>query len=109
MTLDEFITAVKERPKGYLTKLAEVSGYNSNYICRVVNKGCKPGSQTLADLIESLERADEKQEADEKVFSFSGIACELCGNTMRYIADSKCVNCQRQSARKRYYKKRGML
>lgn len=109
MTLDEFIAAVKERPKGYLTKLAEVSGYHRNHICRVVNRGCTPGRQTLADLIESLERADEKQEADEKVFSFSGIACELCGNTMRYIDDSRCVNCNRQNARKHYYKKRGVV
>ena len=65
MTLDEFITAVKAMPKGYLAKLAEVSGYDINHICRVVNRRRKPGSQTLADLIESLERAAIKQKEDE--------------------------------------------
>lgn len=109
MTLDEFITAVKGMPNGYLTKLAEVSGYDINHICRIVNKGCTPGSQTLADLIESLERAAKKQKADEKVFSFSGIACEVCGNTMRYIANSQCVTCNRQRVLKNYYKRRGAV
>lgn len=109
MTLDEFITAVKGMPRGYLTKLAEVSGYEINHICRIVNKGCTPGSQTLADLIESLERAAIKQKADEKEFSFSGIACVSCGNTMRYIANSKCVTCNRQRVLKYHYKKRGVV
>ncbi len=109
MTLDEFIAAVKERPKGYLTKLSEVSGYDRDYIYQVVNRGCKPGSQMLADLIESLERAAKKQKADEKVFSFQGVECEVCGNTMRYIANSRCVTCQRQRILKCYRKKRGAV
>lgn len=109
MTLDEFITAVKAMPNGYLTKLAEVSGYRRDHICRVVNRGCKPGSQTLADLIESLERATERQKEDEKVLFFNGIACESCGNTMRYIANSRCVTCNRQHVRAYHYKKRGAV
>ena len=109
MTLDEFIAAVKERPKGYLVKLSEVSGYHINHISRVVNRGCTPGRQTLADLIESLERAAKKQKDDEKVFSFQGVECEVCGNTMRYIANSQCVTCNRQRVLKRYYKKRGVV
>lgn len=109
MTLEEFIAAVKAMPKGYLVKLAEVSGYDQNYICRVVNRGCKPGSKALADLIESLERAAKKQKADEKSFSFSGIVCVSCGNTMRYIANSRCVTCQRQRVLKCCRKKRGAV
>ena len=109
MTLDEFITTVKAMPNGYLAKLAEVSGYDQNHICRVVNRGCKPGSQTLADLIESLERAAKKLKADEKSFSFSGIACVSCGNTLRYITTSNCVTCNRQRVRAHYYKKRGVV
>lgn len=109
MTLEEFIAAVKGMPKGYLTKLAEVSGYDQNHICRVVNRRRKPGSQTLADLIDSLERAAIKQKEDEKSFSFQGVECEVCGNTLRYIADSKCVTCNRQRVRAYYYKKRGAV
>lgn len=109
MTLDEFITAVKGRPKGYLTKLAEVSGYDINHICRVVNRRRKPGSQTLADLIDSLERAAIKQKADEKEFFFNGLACVSCGNTLRYITTSNCVTCNRQRVLKNYYKRRGAV
>ena len=109
MTLDDFITTVKAMPKGYLTRLAEVSGYDQNHICRVVNRGCKPGSQTLADLIESLERAAIKQKEDEKSFSFQGVECEVCGNTLRYIANSRCVTCNRQRVLKNYYKRRGAV
>ena len=109
MTLDEFITAVKAMPKGFLVKLAEVSGYDRSHICRVVNRRLKPGSQTLADLIDSLERAAIKQKEDEKSFSFQGVECEVCGNTLRYIADSKCVTCNRQRVLKNYYKRRGAV
>lgn len=109
MTLDEFIAAVKERPKGYLVKLAEVSGYHKSHVRRIVNGKCNPREQTLVDLVASLGRAAKKQEGDIKELYFNGLGCRVCGDTLRYLNNSKCVKCGRKRVRKCYYKKRGML
>ena len=109
MTLDEFIAAVKGRPKGYLEMLAEVSGYHKSHVRRIVNGECTPKEQTLIDLIESIAQADKQQAIREsKTFSY-GLPCGYCGNTKRYVANRHCVACARQRTRKYFYKKRGML
>ena len=102
MTLDEFIAAVKERPKGYLVKLAEVSGYHKNHIRRIVSGTCNPREQTLDDLTQSIAQADTQQAIREsKTFSY-GLPCGYCGNTKRYVANRHCVACaHRQSREKR--------
>ena len=109
MTLDEFITAVKAMPKGYLAKLAEVSGYYISHVRLIVSGKCNPREQTLADLIASLEPAAKKQKDDEKSLHFNGSSCGICGNTLRYVRNLLCVDCVRRRTKKHFYKKRGML
>ena len=109
MTLDEFIGAVKERPKGYLVKLAKVSGYHKTHVRRIMNGECTPKEQTLADLIASLEPAAKKQKDEEKSLHFNGSSCGICGNTLRYVRNLLCVDCVRRRTKKHFYKKRGML
>ena len=109
MTLDEFIGAVKGMPKGFLVKLAEVSGYYIGHVRLIVDGKCNPREQTLADLIASLEPAAKKQKGDIKELYFNGSSCRVCGDTLRYLNNSECVKCGRKRARKQYYKKRGML
>ncbi len=109
MTLDEFIAAVKERPKGFLVKLAEVSGYHKSHVRLIVSGKCNPREQTLDDLIASLEPAAKKQKDEEKSLHFNGSSCGICGNTLRYVRNLLCVDCVRRRTKKHFYKKRGML
>lgn len=109
MTLDEFIASAKAMPKGYLVKLAEVSGYYISHVRLIVSGKCNPREQTLADLVASLGMAAKKQEADIKALYFNGLGCRVCGNTLRYLNNSECVKCGRKRVLKYHYKKRGML
>ncbi len=109
MTLDEFIGAVKERPKGYIFELAKVSGYHKTHVRRIMNGECTPKEQTLIDLVESLEMASEKQAALENALYFNGKACGICDTTLRYVRNLLCVDCVRRRTKKHFYKKRGML
>ena len=109
MTLDEFIASAKGMPKGFLVKLAEVSGYYISHVRLIVDGKCNPREQTLADLIASLEPAAKKQKDDEKSLHFNGSSCGICGNTLRYVRNLLCVDCVRRRTKKHFYKKRGML
>ena len=102
MTLDEFITAVKERPKGYLMRLADVSGHSQQVIAYIVSGKRVPTARVLSNLTQSIAQADKQQAIREsKTFSY-GLPCGYCGNTKRYVANRHCVACaHRQNREKR--------